>query len=345
MDLSYLDLLQAQEEGQVTEAEGGGGVWVVAEAQDGELLPITLESISAARLLADTLGAYVYAVLLGESVAYLAQALYQAGADGVRLADDSSLSQFDVAPYLAVLGDLFQAERPEVVLFGATQMGRELAPRIAQMLSGGLIEQVTSVTLDEATRTVQATFPAYGGEYFHIATCPEARPQVLTIKPGAFGLPFIDASRRGEPTWLQVESTAPAVRLIGPASGFEPPQPPLRQTPVIVAVGRQAQEIDAAKQLAEAMHAQLAGDMGALDAGWISPEQLVDVRGVDVAPDIYVALGIAGDTFHNAAMENAKFIVAVHPDPQAPIFGIADLCLVAEVPSVLPLLTEMMSTS
>jgi len=340
MDLSYLDLLQAQEEGQVTEAEGGGGVWIVAEAQDGVLLPITLETLSAARSLADTLGAYVYAVLMGESIADVAQGLYQAGADGVRLADDPSLAQFDVAPYLGVLGELLRTEQPEVVLFGATRLGRELAPRMAQMLSGGLIENVTSVSLDEATRTVQATFPAYGGEYFHIAACPEARPQVLTIRPGAFASPFIDASRRGEPTYLHVEPSTPAVRVIGPAAGYEPPKLPLRQARVIVAVGRQARDVELARQLAEKLNAQLAGDMGALDAGWIGPEQLVDVRGVDVVPDVYVALGIAGDTFHNSAMEQAKFIVAVHPDPQAPIFEIADLCLEGDVPSILTLLAE-----
>ncbi len=348
MDASYLDLLMAQQE-EVTEAEGGGGgIWVVADVVDGAVAPVTLEALGAARTLADSLGAYVYGVLLGEGVTdgstalttSLAQTLYQAGADGVRVADDPSLAQFALEPYLKVLSDLFEAEQPEVVIFGATGQGQELAPRLAQRMGGGLIEHVTAAGLDESTRTVQGTFPIYGGEYFEIAACPEARPQFLTIEPGAFPAPFIDSYRRGEPTALAVEPVGPAVRVVGPAGGFEPPPVPLAQAPVIVAAGRQAGDFEVVKQLAAALGGRVAGDRGARDAGWIGPEQIVDVRGVTVAPQVYVAVGIRGDTFHNAAIEEAKFIVAIHPDPEAPIFQVADLCLEADPKEVLPALLD-----
>jgi len=347
MDVSYLDLLMAQQE-EVTEAEGGGGIWVVADLSttlkagvvDGAVAPVTLEALGAARTLADALGAYVYGVLIGDGVADLAQTLYQAGADGVRVADHPSLAGFALEPYVKVLADLFEAEQPEVVLFGATETGQELAPRLAQRMGGGLIEHVVAVSLDEATRTVQATFPIYGGEYFEIAACPEARPQFLTIEPGAFPAPFMDTYRKGEPTMLEVEPVEPAVRVVGPAEGFEPPPVPLAQAPVIVAAGRQAGDFEMVKRLATALGAQVAGDRGARDAGWIGPEQVVDVRGVTVAPQVYVAVGIRGDTFHNAAIEGAKFIAAVHPDPTAPIFKVADLCLEADPTEVLPALLE-----
>ncbi len=340
MDASYLDLLMAQQE-EVTEAEGGGGgVWVVADVVDGAVAAVTLEALGAARNLADALGAYVYGVLLGEGVAGLAQALYQAGADGVRVADDPSLASFVSAPYLRVLSDLFEEEQPEVVLFGATEQGQALAPRLAQRMGGGLIEHVTAVSLDESTRTVQAAFPIYGGEYFETAACPEARPQFLTVEPGAFPAPFVDAYRKGEPTALDAEPIEPDVRVLGPAEGFEPPVVPLAQAPVLVAAGRQAGDFELVKQLAVALGAQLAGDRGARDAGWIEPERIVDVRGVTVAPQVYVAVGIRGDTFHNAAIEDAKYIVAIHPDPESPIFEVADLCLEAEPQEVLPALLE-----
>ena len=339
MDLSYLDLLMAQQE-EVAEAEGGGGVWVVASPLDGAVAPVTLEALGAARTLADSLGAYVYGVLLGEDVTDLAQSLYQAGADGVRVADHPSLARFALEPYLKVLSDLFEEEQPEVVLFGATEAGQQLASRLAQRLGGGLIEHVTAVSLDETTRTVQASFPVYGGEYFDIAACPEARPQFLTVEPGAFPTPFLDPYRQGEPTLLEVETVEPAVRIVGTAEAFEPPSVPLAQAPVIVAAGRQAGDFEMVKRLAAALGGQVAGDRGARDAGWITPEQIVDVRGVTVAPELYVAVGIRGDTFHNAAIEGAKFIVAIHPDSTAPIFEVADLCLEADPQEVLPLLLE-----
>jgi len=287
MDASYLDLLMAQQEdasaAEGTEAEGGGGgVWVVADVVDGAVAPVTLEALGAARTLADSLGAYVYGVLLGEGVADLAQGLYQAGADGVRVADHPSLARFALEPYLRVLSDLVEAERPEVLVFGATAQGQELAARLAQRAGGGLVEHAVATTLDEATRTVQGAFPVYGGEYFEIAACPEARPQFLTVEPGAFPAPFLDPYRQGEPTMLEVESVEPAVRVVGPAADFDPPPVPLAQAPVIVAAGRQAGDFELVKRLAAALGGQIAGDRGARDAGWIGPEQIVDVRGVGI---------------------------------------------------------------
>lgn len=340
MDVSYLDLLMAQQEEFAEEAAGGGGVWVVADVIDGSLAPVTLEALGLARTLADSLGAYVYGVLLGEGVTDLAQTLYQAGADGVRVADDPSLSRFALEPYLKVLSDLFEQERPEVVIFGATLQGNELAPRLAQRMNGGLIERITGATLDEATRTVQGAVPIYGGEYFELLACPEARPQFLTVMPGAFPMPFMDTRRRGEPSAVAVEPTMPRVRLLGAAEGFEPPPLPLKRAPVIVAAGRQAGDFESVRQLASVLGGQVAGDRGAYDAGWIGREQIVDVRGTTVAPQVYVAVGIRGDTFHNAAIEEARYIVAIHPDPEAPIFEVADLCVEAHPAQFLPELLE-----
>jgi electron transfer flavoprotein alpha subunit len=354
MDASYLDLLMAQEEGaseaEAFEAEGagaggGGGIWVVADVVGGMVAPVTLEALGAARTLADSLGAYVYGVLVGEGVTDLAQSLYQAGADDVRVADHPSLAQFSLALYLKVLSDVTVAEQPEVVIFGATAQGQELAARLVQRAGGGLVEHVVAVTLDEATRTVQCAFPIYGGEFFQVVACPEARPQFLTIEPGAFSAPFLDPYRKGEPTMLDVELAVSPVRVVGPAEGFEPPSVPLAQAPVIVAAGRQAGEFQMVEQLAAVLGGQVVGDRGARDAGWIGPEQIVDVRGVKVKPDVYVAVGVRGDTFHNAAIEGARYIVAIHPDPDAPIFQVADLCLEADPRDVLPALVELLTDS
>lgn len=348
MDASFLDLMMAQQEEVLEEAEGGGGVWVVADVVDAAVAPVTLEALGAARTLADSLGAYVYGVLLGHDVTGLAQTLYQAGAQGVRVADHPALGSFALEAHLEVLADLFEEEQPEIVLFGATDAGQALAPRLAQRMGGGLIEHATAVSLDETARAVEAAFPIYGGEYFEIAACPQARPQFLTVEPGAFSTPFIDEHRKGEPTRLDVEPVEPRVRVMSPVgsgsaevtASFEPPTVPLSEAPVIVAGGRQAGDFELVEQLAEALDARLAGDRGAWDAGLIESDQIVDVRGVTVAPEVYVAVGIRGNTFHDAAIEDAKFIVAIHPDPGAPVFEVADLCVEAEPEQVLPALLE-----
>ncbi len=340
---SYLDLLMAQQGETSEEAAGGGGVWVVADVVDGAIAPVTLEAIGAARNLADSLGAYVYAVLLGEGVTGLAQVLYQAGADGTRVADDASLAQFGLAPYLKTLSDLFETEQPEVVIFGATVQGQALAPRLAQRMGGGLIEHATALSLDESTRTVQGAIPMYGGEYFELLACPGAGPQFLTVEPGALSEPFIDRYRQGEPTMIEVQPVEPAVRVVGLAEGFDLPAIPLSQASVIVAAGRQAGDFAAVERLAAALGGQVAGDRGARDAGWIETHQVVDVRGVEVRPDVYVAVGIRGDTFHNAAIEGAGYVVAIHPDPEAPIFQVADFCLEAEPAEVLAPLLEALN--
>ncbi len=346
---SYLDLLMAQQEEPASEvseeASGGGGVWIVADVMDGEIALVTLEALGAARSLADSVGAYVYSVLLGDGVTDLAQVLYQAGANGVRVGDDAALAEFAVASYLKVLVDLFQAEQPEIVLLGATAQGQALAPRLAQALGGGLIEHVVDVSLDETTRTVQASFPIYGGEYFEIAaSSPEARPQFLTIEPGAFPAPFVDPYRGGEPTLLTLDPPPPRVRVLGAATDFEPPPVSLAKAPVIVSAGRQAGDFSLVEQLATALGAHVAGDRGARDAGWIEAGQIVDVRGVEVAPELYVAVGLRGDTFHNAAIAGAKYVIAIHPDPGAPIFSAADLCIEADPTEALPMILESLNT-
>jgi electron transfer flavoprotein alpha subunit len=308
----------------------------VADVAGGALAPVTLEALGAARTLADSLGAYVYGVLMGSDVTDLAQTMYQAGADGVRVADHPSLSDFALEPYLAVLAPLFEEEQPEVVIFGATGGGKEMAARLAQRMGGGLIENVTAVSLDEATRAVQGASPIYGGEYFELEACPEARPQFLTVESGALPTPFVDSYRKGEPTAIEFEPAEPAVRESGPAEGFEPPQVTLAKASVIVTAGRQAGDLEKIQQLAEALGGTVAGDRGARDGGLIELEQMVDVRGTIVAPDLYVAVGVRGDTYHNAAMDQAGFILAIHPDPDAPIFQIADLCIEGDPQEVIP---------
>ena len=153
----------------------------------------------------------------------------------------------------------------------------------------------------------------------------------------------MDEYRQGDPTLLDVDISSPRVRAVGPAEDFEPPAESLSEARIIVAAGRQAGDMTLVEALADRLGAHLAGDRGAWDAGLVDAAQMVDVRGVTVAPQIYVAVGIGGDTFHNAAMEDARFIVAIHPDPAPSIFEVADLCVQADPKAFLPELLEALS--
>jgi electron transfer flavoprotein alpha subunit len=257
----------------------------------------------------------------------------------VHVADHPALSRIDGETGRAVLAGLVEAQRPEVVILAGAG-GGHVAARLAQRAGGGLIERAAALTLDEATRAVQAAVPIYGGEYFDLVACPDTRPQFLTIEPGVFPAPFLDPGRGGEPVLLEVEPVEPAVRVVGEAEGFEPPAVPLSQAKVIVAAGRQAGDPGLVERLAAALGGRVAGDRGARDAGWIEAGQVIDVRGVTVSPAVYVAVGVRGDAFHNAAVEGAGFIAAIHPDADAPIFGVADVCLEADPVDVLPPLLE-----
>jgi len=351
MDTSYLDwMLEQEEEGSEPEVgPGEGGVWVVADIDGARVASVSVEALGMARGLADALGAYVHGVLVGEGLRDLTTTLYQAGADRVWVADDPSLTRFGVEPYLEVLATLLEAAQPEVVVFGANVRGQALAPRLAQRLAGGLIEHVTAVELDESIRAVRATVPVYGGEYYNVIVCPEARPQFLTLEPGAFPAPFLDPHRTGQPEDVEVTEVQTSVRVVGPAEGFEPAAVPLALAPIVVAAGRQVGDFGLAQRLAAALGGQIAGDRGAQDAGWVSRDRVVDVRGVRIRPNVYVAVGIRGDIFHNAAVEEASFVLAIHPDADAPVFQVADMCLQADprvvVPAILDALGEASTDS
>jgi electron transfer flavoprotein alpha subunit len=350
MDTSYLDWMLSQDQDTGPDAAvSEGGIWVIGEfAGSGPLAgvaarqvaAVSLEALGMARDLAGALGAYVHAVLVGCDVREYAPVLYQAGADHVWLGDHPSLAEFDTAPYMAVLAAAFDSAQPEAVVFGATGQGSALAPRLAQRTGGGLIEHVIEVELDESTRTIVATIPAFGGEYYEVVACPAVRPQFLTVEPGAFPMPYLDLHRVGEPEELEIFDLPAAVRVEGPAAGFEPRPMSLSEARVVVSAGRQAGDFQLVQELATVLGAMLGGDRGARDAGWICAEQVVDVRGVRVNPEVYVAVGVRGDTFHNAAVEGAGFVAAIHPDPEAPIFSIADLCVEAEPCDVLPRLLK-----
>jgi electron transfer flavoprotein alpha subunit len=347
MDLEYWELLTGEAAIEEEEEAAYRDIWVVAEVEDGALTPVSLEMVGKARELAAALGAYVHSTLLGEGLEDLAQELIHRGADGVYLADDPRLAEYHLETYTKVLSDLFQEQKPEIILFGATELGQELAPRLAQRLDTGLVSDCLDLSIDETERVLVARHPVYGGEYFHVSTFLGVKPQIATVRPGAFRLPFADEYRYGdvEEIAVDLEGIEGKVKVLSTSAGEARPQVPLSKARVIVAGGRgvgDAEGFALVKELAEVLGGQVAGSRGALDKGWIDKEHLVGLGGVPVKPDLYVACSIRGDVHHYFAMQEAKFVVAIHQDPDAPIFKTADIGIVGDPKEVIPpLLAEL----
>lgn len=319
-------------------------IWVVAETQDGALTPLTKELVYGARMAADMMGFYVKVALLGSNVNDLAGELYPVGADRVYAADDARLAEFAAEAWLKVLSDLFAAQAPEFVMFGATPIGAALAPRLAQRFGAGLITHALTIKVDDFDRCFIGRRAAYGGDYYEVMTTVGARSHFATVQPDTFGAPYPDASRYGEVETVEVnlEDAEAKVMTIGPVE-FALPQSKLKYARQIVSVGRQVGDIDAAKTLAATLGAELAGAREALDENTIGEAQVVGITGERVAPQLYVALGIRGDTMHTWGMKGARYIVAVHPDPDAPILKQADAALVGDPAQVAKELAEALS--
>src|SRR5512143_3755218 len=305
---------------RLTYSEEPRDIWIVAETKDGALTPLTKELVYGARTAADMMGFYVKVALLGSAVGDLAGELYPVGADRVYVADDDHLAEFALETWLKVLSDLFAAQAPEFVLFGATPIGEALAPRLAQRFGAGLIVNALMLKVDDFDRCFVGRRAAYGGEYYEVMTTAGARSHFATVLPDTFGAPYPDTSRYGEVETVEVnlDDVVAQITTIGPVE-FALPQPKLQVAKQIVSVGRQVGDIGAAKALAATLGAELAGAREALDENTIGESQVVGITGERVAPQLYIALGIRGDTMHTGGMQGARYVVAVHPDPAAPI--------------------------
>jgi electron transfer flavoprotein alpha subunit len=347
MDFSYLDDWTDEEAGPEIEEVGEGyrNVWVLAQAEGVALLPASLEAMGQARDLADQIGVYVYGVLLGEGVAPLGEKLFAYGADKVLVADHASLEEYQPEVYVHILACLVEQYRPEILLLSATPLGNDLAPRLAQRLNTGLASHCIQLSLDMSERLLLGTFPVLGGEVFHTVACPQARPQMATLEPGYFRMPYPDEGRSGSVQDVELDLGDVGGRLAwtDPRATIELPPAPLSKARVVVSAGRGMGDgvgFALVEQLAQALGGAVAGSRGAFDEGWIAEDQIVGVGGESVAPDLYVACGVSGDIYHYYGVQDAKFVVAINPDESAPIMKMANMAVVGDARQIIPAMLE-----
>lgn len=348
MDFSYLDSLIEEEVG--TEEMPGAGtgyrhVLVLAEARDGALTSSSLRVLGAARDLADQIGVYVYGLLLGDGVTAPAGEMGSYGVDKALVVDNAALAEYQPDVYVQALAAVVADVRPEILLLPATSLGNELGPTLAQRLKTGLIAHCVKLDLDMSERLLLGTFALAGGDVYHTLACPGGQPQMATLEPGYFRLPYRDAYRSADVQAVDVELQESPRRLVWGDSNvpLELPALPLRKARIIVSAGRGMGDVEGFKLvegLAAALGGVVGGSRGALDEGWITEGQVVGVGGESVAPDLYIACGLSGDVYHYFGMQKAKFVVAINPDEQAPIMKVANLAVVGDARQVIPAMLQ-----
>jgi len=319
-----------------------GEVWILAEQSGGLLQEVSLELVSEGRRLADKLGERLGAVVIGSDVAELAQPLIHLGADKIWLLDSPSLAAYCPELYTDALEHLINANQPAIILAGDTSIGQDLAPRLSARLKTGLVAECTALSVD-GEGLLSLTKPSHGGKASSIVVCPEARPQIVTVKPGIMATGTPDTTRTAEVVKVAPRfSSEPKTRVVGFIKA-DPKTVSLSEAEIIVAGGRgtgSAENWRLIEELADALEGSLAASRMAVDAGWVTSDRQVGQTGRTVSPKLYLACGISGVVQHTMGMKDSKLIIAINTDRSAPIFKLADVAVVGDLLEVIPAVVE-----
>jgi electron transfer flavoprotein alpha subunit len=336
--------LEKPEAAEKKDFSGHKGVWVFAEQKKGAVQSVSFELIGKARELADKLGTYVGAVLLGSKLDIAAQELMCAGADTVYVVDDPKLANFMDEAYSKVLIKLILKYKPEVVLSGATIIGRSLMSRVAITVDCGLTADCTGLDIDMERKILLQTRPAFGGNIMATIISPNHRPQMATVRHKVFVQPELDKRRKGK----VIKETFPASDLTSRTTLIDVVEEVenlvnLAEADIIVSGGRALgnhENFKMLQDLAQALGAAVGSSRAAVDAGWMPYSHQVGQTGRTVAPKLYIACGISGQIQHLVGMQSSKVIVAINKDPDAPIFKVATYGIVGDIFELVPALTK-----
>ena len=348
------------------------GVWVFCEQRQGELQSTVLELVSEGRKLADDLGVELAGLLVGDQVEGLAKEIGAYGADKVILVDDPALKDYTTDAYAKVVCDMVNEYKPEVLLIGATNIGRDLGPRCAARLHTGLTADCTHLDVDTAKyadflreastlnvdqmvetgrikmddRNLKMTRPAFGGHLMATIICPRFRPQMSTVRPGVLKKGEYNEAKANavvvekynvelDPIKTQVVEIVKEAKQLVDLIGAD----------VVVSVGRGISKdvekgIKLAEELAEVLGGVVGGSRVAIDSGWLTADHQVGQTGKTVHPKLYIALGISGAIQHKAGMQDSENIIAVNKSESAPIFDVADWGICGDLFKVVPMMIE-----
>lgn len=320
------------------------GVWVFAEQRDNEIMPVVYELLGEGKKLADEVGTDLSAVLVGHNVEDLADELITYGADKVYLIQDEALKGFTTDGYTKVISDAIDEFKPEIMLMGATHIGRDLAPRVAARVDTGLTADCTSLEIDPDDKKIRQTRPAFGGNLMATIVCPNHRPQMSTVRLGVMDKAEMNESNKGEIIKVDAKLKLDDIRTkVIETVKSDKDQVDLIDANFIVSGGLglgKAEGFDLLQALADKLDGTIAGSRAAVDLGWIDVAYQVGQTGTTVKPNIYIACGISGAIQHVAGMSDSDVIIAINSNENAPIFEVADYGIVGDLYEVIPALIE-----
>ena len=323
------------------------GLWVFAEQRGGKVQEVAYELLGEGRVLADKLGVELCAVLLGHQVQDCAKTLFEHGADKVYAVDHPALAAYTAEPYSEAMSTLIRKYKPEVVLAGATSMGRGFIARVAIQVHAGLTADCTELGVDLDKRLLLQTRPAFGGNIMACIICPDHRPQMATVRPKVFKQPAPVAGRSGTLVVEQMSLKDPVVKVVETVNAMQN-EVNVAGAEFIVTGGRglgAPENFKLMAELAEALGgAAIGASRAAVDAGWISSFHQVGQTGKTVRPKIYIACGVSGQIQHLVGMNSSDTIIAINKDPDAPIFGVADIGIVGDLFQVVPELIKALKS-
>lgn len=322
------------------------GIMVFAECRHGVLAPVVHELLGIGRKLADQRGVPLSVVVLGHELDQYAPSLIASGADTVLLAQHEALLQFREDMYAGILTRIIRERKPEVVLAGATAIGRSVIPYVATLLGTGLTADCTGLSIREEDGMLLQTRPAFGGNIMATIECPNTRPQMATVRPKVMAPAEPDPGRKGEVVQVAVtaEEAVSASEVLESVRS-EADQVNIQEMEALVAGGRglgSERGFALLRDLATELNAAVAASRAAVDSGWIPYPYQVGQTGKTVSPKLYIACGISGAVQHMVGMQSSKVIVAINRDADAPIFNVATYGLVGDLYEIVPELIKQL---
>ena len=335
------------------------GIFVVMEQRYGKVQNVGLELVGEATRLKEDLKDDVVALLLGHNIEVEVAKIFHFGADKVILVDDPMLENYVTEPYTKAVCEVIKAYDPEIMLFGASSIGRDVAPRVASRVKTGLVADTTGLRMAKTEaelakeaemgntcpeRALLMTRPAFGGNIMATLMCPRTKPQMATVRPGVMKMIEKDEARTGELIKFDVNFTAEDMNVeIMEVVKADKKSVDLTEAKLIVSGGRGVggpEGFNIIRDMADALGAEVGSSRACVDAGWIEKDRQVGQTGKTVRPDLYMACGISGAIQHVAGMENSELIIAINKNESAPIFEVADLGIVGDLKQILPKLAD-----
>jgi electron transfer flavoprotein alpha subunit len=325
-------------------------IFVYCEIEDGHVVDVSLELLTKGRKLANELGCKLEAVVIGHELGGIEKQVFPFGADIVHIADNSRLHPYLTLPHTAIILDVFNREQPEIALFGATSVGRDLAPRVASALKCGLTADCTSLvfgdhvenkTGKEYKNLLYQIRPAFGGNIIATIINPDTRPQMATVREGVMKKEVYSNSHTGEVKYVNVDTilndSHMAVEIM--ERHIEKQKINIKNSHIIISGGYgvgSKENFEMLYELAEVLGGEVGASRAAVDAGFVDHARQVGQTGVTVRPKLYIACGISGAVQHTAGMNESAKIISINNDPKAPINQIADYTILGNVEDVIP---------